>query len=149
MDVPSTQCCEDILLVVKITTQMPVICTEEQIVDDPGPQVHEGILAQMPVNCTEAQIVDMPVAQCQEDSVQVIIVVPQARIPERSVEPIKEKVVKVAQIMDATVSPQKRISEGLEPTKEENMKVITIISKERISERIFGSPFASSRKLLR
>ena len=46
------------------------------------------------------QVVDVPVPQCQEDIVEVMIDIPQARISELFLGPFTEEIVKVVQIMD-------------------------------------------------
>ena len=64
---------EYIVKSVRLTPQELVqVGTEEQIVYRPGPLSQFQIMD----DCTEEQIVDMPAAQCQEDIVEVIIVVP-------------------------------------------------------------------------
>ena len=56
-------------------------------------------MPQMPVTCTEEQIVDVLSPQSQEDIVGVTIVVRKSAL----VEPSREELVKNVQIMDATV----------------------------------------------
>ena len=91
----------------------------------------EEVLAEMPVNCTEDLIVDLPVAQCQDDTVEVVLI-PQERIAD---EPINANIVKVAQIMyDCT---EEQIVDIPDPQCQEDIvQAITDIRQERIGERI-------------
>ena len=108
---------EDIVKAVRFTLRKPVLCTEKKIVDDPGRQALEDILARIPMNCTEEQIVDAPSPQCQQE------------------------IVKVVQIIDETV---KNVSAPL--WQEDIVQVNADTPQERLTERCFSANQGENRQ---